>query len=339
MTSRSKFSNSAVLREKFLELGYAYWQPRVLHAAFGLGVFQALGRRVFTVNALAHRVKANTRGLELLLNALAAMGLLKKKGSKFSNSAAVLSLCLPGKETHIGDFVKLQNLSWQGWSHLEEVVRTGKPFRRPPFLGNEKQEVRDFTLAMHNTALGHARNLAQRISLRGRKHLLDVGGGSGAFSVYFLKANPRLKATVFDLPGTIPFTKQITAQYGLKNRLAFQKGDFMRDKIKGRYDVAFISHIIHGLGEKENRILMRKIYNALEPGGEILIQDFFLNEDLTGPLFPALFSLNMLLHTPEGRSYSFAEAEAWLRAAGFSKISRRPYVFPRSIRVLRGMKA
>lgn len=325
-------------REKLLALGYAYWPPRILHAAFGLGVFQALGNQALTADTLARRLKANPRGLGLLLNALAGMGLLKKKGNQFSNSSATRFFFLPGEEAYIGDFVKLQQSSWEGWSDLEESVRTGKAYRRPPFLENAKQSVRDFTRAMHNTALGHAPVLAKRVSLRGRKYLLDVGGGSGAFSVYFLKANPRLKATVFDLPGTIPFTRQITAKYGLKDRLVFQKGDFLRDPIKGRYDAVFISHIIHGLSEKENRLLMRKIYDALEPGGEILIQDFFLNRNLTAPLFPALFSLNMLLHTPQGRSYSFFEAEEWLRAAGFKKISRLRPVFPRDIRVLKGIK-
>lgn len=338
MGNLPQFSNQPLFREKFLELGYAYWQPRVLHVAFGLSLFQALGRRSLTAVALARRVKANPRGLELLLNVLAGMGLLEKKGNQFRNSSAALQVGIPGGENYIGDFIKLQNLSWEGWSHLEEAVRTGKPFRRPPFFENEKQAVRDFTQAMHNTAVGHAQILAAKISLRGRRRLLDVGGGSGAFSVYFLKANPRLRATVFDLPGTIPFTRQITEKYGLKSRLAFQKGDFLRDKIKGRYDTVFVSHIIHGLGERENQILARKIHDTLEPGGEVLIQDFFLNEDLTGPLFPVLFSLNMLLHTPQGRSYSFAEAESWLREAGFSKLSRLPHVFPRAIRVLRGIK-
>lgn len=325
-------------REKLIATGYSFYEARVLHAAFELGVFAALGRKSLAAESMAHRLRVDSRGMRLLLSALAGLGFIVKKGERFKNCPEMLELVRPDKEGYVGDMVELQSSSWAGWAELARIVKTGKPFRPPPFLADDRAVVRGFIRAMHNTAVGHARELAERIPLGGRRHLLDLGGGPGTFTVYFLKANPFLRGTVFDLPETLRVTKEIVRSYGFDGRVSLKSGDFLRDPIRGRFDVVFVSHIIHGLSGEDNRSLAQKIFSLLDPGGEILIQDFFLNADEASPTFPALFALNMLIHTERGRSYSFREAESWLREAGFRGIRRPPWKFARSIRVLRGVK-
>jgi ubiquinone/menaquinone biosynthesis C-methylase UbiE len=303
-----------------------------------MGVFEALGRKAHLAAEVAKKMRADVHGISLLLDALSAQGLIERRGNFYRNRPEGRVIFDPRHEKYVGDIMALQASSWQDWGTLARSVRRGRPLALPPFLRQSKRATRTFIRAMHNTAVGHAAELASCISLRGRRHLLDVGGGPGTFSVYFLKANRGLKATIFDLPGTVAVGREIVRSYKMEKRIAFQTGDFHKDPIRGRYDAVFLSHIIHGLSEGENRRLIMKIAAVLEKGGELLIQDFFLNDDGVSPEFAALFSLNMLLHTRGGKSYTFHVAESWLREAGFSKIERLPHAFARSIRILRGVK-
>lgn len=186
---------------------------------------------------------------------------------------------------------------------------------------------------MHNTAMMVAPILANEIDLSSSKTLIDIGGGVGTYSVFFCKANSNLDATVFDLPGTLEITKELISDSSVLSRINLIEGDFNRE-IEGQYDVAFLSNIIHGEGERENIALIKRVYNALNSGGKIIIQDFILDDEKTSPSFPALFSLNMLLFTENGRTYSFQEIEGWLKKAGFQAIARMNIDLPRSISVL-----
>ncbi len=338
MSVRSFSSKVKGFRQSILDTGYAFYRSRVVHVALETGVFEVIGKGVLGAEEIARKMKLDIRGSTLFLNALVSLGLLEKRNHQFKNKPEVLEVCLPGKEKFVGDIVKLQNSGWLAWQNLGQVIRTGKPFDLPPFLENSRSAVSDFIFAMHNTAVGHAEELSGKVSLRRKTRLLDLGGGSGAFTAYFLKANPKLQGTIFDLPGTLRVTRKILARYRLGKRVAFQAGDFLKDPIRGNYDVVFLSHIIHGLSEEDNKKLVKKISGVLEKGGELLIQDFFLNENHAGPEFPALFSLNMLIHTPGGRCYSFSEAGRWMKRAGFSKVTELPFRFPRSIRILKGIK-
>ena len=175
------------------------------------------------------------------------------------------------------------------------------------------------------------------IDLSRSKTLIDIGGGAGTYSVFFCKASSNLNATILDLPGTLEITKELISGSNVRNRISLLEGDFNKE-INGQYDAAFLSNIIHGEGEVENIALLKKIYNALNSGGKIIIQDFILDNDKTTPSFPALFSLNMLLFTENGRSYSFKEVEGWLEKVGFKDLARMNLNLPRSISVLVGNK-
>jgi ubiquinone/menaquinone biosynthesis C-methylase UbiE len=211
----------------------------------------------------------------------------------------------------------------ESWNHLDIAVTSGRPVRAR-YAGDDPQWRKNFLLGMSDMAMLLAPEMVGKIDLDGRRRMLDLGGGTGAWAVHFCRENPGLEAIVYDLPTTRPFAEQTIARFELEDRIFFVAGDFLATKIAGRYDVAWLSHILHGEGPQEVRTILKKTASVLEPGGMLLIHEFVLDDDLSGPLFPALFSLNMLLGTSEGRAYSSRQLFELLREAGFRKPRRLP---------------
>jgi SAM-dependent methyltransferase len=183
-------------------------------------------------------------------------------------------------------------------------------------------------MGMFNMAMNLAPMLVPEIDISARRHLLDLGGGPGTYAIHFCRHNPDLKATVFDLPTTRPFAEKTIKRFELSDRIDFQAGNYLKDEIKGRYDAAWLSHILHGEGPEGCRQIIQKAVAALKPGGIIIIHEFILNDTMDGPLFPALFSLNMLLGTDAGQAYSEQQLREMLAAAGAKEIRRAPVRTP-----------
>ncbi|MCL4549332.1 MAG: methyltransferase [Bacteroidetes bacterium] len=153
--------------------------------------------------------------------------------------------------------------------------------------------------------------------------MLDVGGGSGTFAMEFIKQNPQLTATVFDLPGIIPITEKYVAQENLTGKVNFLSGDYLEDDFGNDYDLIFLSAIVHINSYEENSQLIQKCYNALNKGGQIIIKDWVMNDDRTEPAGGAFFALNMLVGTRSGDTYTESEMKEWMEKTGIKKIERK----------------
>jgi hypothetical protein len=191
-------------------------------------------------------------------------------------------------------------------------------------------------MGMFNLAMGLAPQIVPVLDVSDRKHLLDLGGGPGTYAIHFCLNNENLRAAVYDLPTTRPFAERTIQQFNLSDRIRFMDGNYLEDPVKGRYDVAWLSHILHGEGPDDCRMIIQKTVDALEPGGMIIIHEFILNNSMDGPLFPALFSLNMLLGTESGQSYSEHQLTDMLAEAGVGDIKRIPIQSPNDSGILIG---
>ncbi len=307
--------------QTLLEISNGYWQTCVLHAAVKLDLFSRLGDRFLRADELAAAIGADKGAMERLLNALAAMELLNKEGGHFSCTPSAAEFLSRQSPRYLGYIILHHHQLMESWAHLDEAVKSGRPVRGR-YAGDDPEWRKNFLLGMFDLAMLLAPKLAGRIDLSGRRRLLDLGGGPGTWAIHFCKENPGLEATVFDLPTTRSFAEQTIARFGLQDRVSFVAGDFLADEIPGRYDVAWLSHILHGEGPQGVRTILDKAVSALEPGALLLIHEFILDDDLSGPLFPALFSLNMLLGTSEGRAYSDSQLFDLLREAGFKEPRR-----------------
>jgi len=318
---------------KLMKVSGAYWESFPLHVAVELEVFTRIGEGSLSAEEIASRWRGDARSARMLLDAVAAMGLLEKKADKYSNTEAAKTFLIKTSPAYMGFIVKHHRHLVSAWSKLSQAVKTGKPVRRKR---RTKGELESFLMAMYNNASSLAPRITREIDLSQRRHLLDLGGGPGTYAIHFCQANPELRATVFDLPTTEPFARKTIGRFGLRSRIDFQAGDYLHDAVQGAYDVAWLSQILHSMGPEGCRAVIEKAVSVLEPGGIILVHEFLLNDTHDGPLFPALFALNMLVNTEEGRSYSEGEVKDMLAKAGVHNIQRLPFRGPTDSGILSG---
>jgi hypothetical protein len=302
-----------------------------------LDVFTSLVDRRLTARELAGPLEVDSRGLSMLLNALAALELVEKRGETYAASPFAAEFLSRTSPQYLGHIILHHRHLMAGWSRLDEAVRTGGPDAERVVLANDGEVRENFEMGMFNLAMLVAPKVAPRIDLAGRRRLLDLGGGPGTYAAYFCLHNPELSAVVFDLPSTRPFAEKTIARFGLGDRIAFSSGDFMTSGIGGSYDVAWLSHILHGAGPSSCAVILKKAVAAMKTGGLILVHEFILDDTMDAPLFPALFSLNMLLGTPDGQAYSQGELFAMLAAAGAGEIKRLLIDLPNGAGIIAGV--
>ncbi len=306
--------------EDFRAAVAAYRLPRIIFTALDLGLFTAVGSRIWTVPPLAKKLRVSSRGLEILCRNLACAGLLIKTGSRYRNSLLARKELNKKSPAYRWAYVDLLRGHWDDWSQLTKSVKRGRPVDDND-VPDEPAYRRRFSWAMHHRSLDVAPKIAAQINLRGVRTLLDLGGGPGTYALAFLRRNPSLRATVCDRAPAIAVAKEIAATVPHGKRLSCVHVDFVKKPIPGCYDVIWFSNVLHIYSPEENQRLFRKMADALAPGGRLLIQDAFLH-DANGlhPQDASLFAVTMLLFTDDGNTYSVRDTATWLKRAGFGQV-------------------
>jgi cyclopropane fatty-acyl-phospholipid synthase-like methyltransferase len=219
--------------------------------------------------------------------------------------------------------VLFESALWSCWAELENSIRSGKPARPADMYQHDPADTERFIRAMHSlvAARGDAEILAKTLDLKKVSHLLDLGSGPATYPIAFCQRHPQLDVTIFDLPGTLNITRRFIRESKLEDRISLAAGDYRVDPIPGKYELIFLSNIIHSESSEENQRLMSKLYHSLDKGGKIIIKDHVVETDRTTPAVGAIFSMLMLLTTTAGRCYSLDEVRQWLIQAGFENIS------------------
>ena len=322
---------------KLLSTSGSYWMSAAIHAAVALDLFTTIGEQKRSAEEIAEEHSASPRGVSAILNALAAMGLITKEDRKFLNTSFSKTFLSKDSPEYMGYIIDHHHNLFASWGKLDQAVKTGTPTRARASHGDEKER-QDFLRGMFNQGMRLAPQMARILDLSGVHRLLDLGGGPGTYGIHFCLANPRLHATILDLPTSEHLAKQTIDRFHLSDRVSFIAGDFLEDKIEGSYDVAFLSHILHGEGPENSQQIVNKAASCLTPDGRIIIHEFILNDSEDGPLFPALFSLNMLVGTPRGQSYSERTLTEMLQGAGLIDIHRIPFKSPNDSGLLQGRR-
>ncbi len=308
--------------EKLMHLANAYRQAKVFLVACDLDIFSCLSEAPKTAAQLAAKIKAPTEGLELLLNALVALELLKKENDLYHNAEISQTYLCKNRANYRGHIIKHMHQCWYSWDHLAEAVKGGRQavnFRRN-FLVEDEKANRDFIWGMNDVGYDRALEISKKLDLSKTKHMLDLGGGAATYSIAFAKKFKNLKSTALDLPLTLKVACENIKLNNMDERIDTKEGDFFDAEFGSGYDLVWISQILHAYSKSRCINLFKKSYRALEAGGKIIIHDFYINEDKTAPLDSTLFAVHMMVGTEGGGLYSAVELSEWLAQAGFDKI-------------------
>jgi predicted O-methyltransferase YrrM len=312
---------SGALPDDLNERIRGFQQSRVILTALELDLFTAVGGGG-TATEIAARIHADPRATEMLLQAVASLQLAVKQDGLFYNAPVAARFFTAGSPHNAHPGLLHTAGLWKNWSTLTECVRAGTSVIHQEMAERSGDWTQAFIAAMHRNAVERAGSLVAAVGAHGIRRMLDVGGGSGAYSIAFAAANPELQAYILDLGPVVPLAQRHIDQAGVAGRVHTRIGDLRTDHLGEGYDLVLASAICHMLDERENAHLIERCFGALAPGGRLVIQEFILEPDKCSPPSAALFSLNMLVGTRAGASYSEPEYTAWMRAAGFTDIRR-----------------
>ncbi|MDR2386890.1 MAG: methyltransferase domain-containing protein [Deltaproteobacteria bacterium] len=327
----------------FMELTRSFWSLRAVQSGLELGLFTALDRGdglKTKLEDLAKSLGAELRGLGMLVTALTALGLLLRDGQEVGLTLEAAQYLSEKSPEYYGHALLHQSHIMPAWLGLAQAVKTGQRVVQASAAETTSDKTReDFLMAMYNSARYQAAAVAEALELGSRESLLDLGGGPGTYALEFCLRNKNLSAVIFDLPGSEPVANKVMAKMGLADRVKFLAGDYHQEALPKPFEVVFISQVIHQESPQGAAALVAKAAETLKKGGFLAIQELYLDDDLTGPIMPALFSLNMLVNTMGGQAYTFGQVEAFMKNAGLSDIHRIPAQLPPGCAILVGHKA
>ena len=293
---------------------------KVLTTAVELDLFTRIARGARTPEAISEEAGINLALLDRLLKACASLGLMKAGRAGYSNSVSSTRYLSKESDYYIGDFVILVGKDYYDvWRSLSDVVATGKPIRedRTVRLSDPRYGER-YIKAMHGISVCHASEIANKLSLKGRKSMLEVGGAHGTYSVLMAKKHPGMMATVFDSPFACRFAEKHATEQG--TRVRCEGGDFVLGNLPKGHDVVMLTHVLQDLPPQKCEALLRKAYDSLPKGGLLMINEFRLEKDGMTPAFSSLFSLNALMLSDGGTLYPYSEIMEWAGNIGFRDI-------------------
>jgi (2Fe-2S) ferredoxin/predicted O-methyltransferase YrrM len=307
---------AGVVPEELYELTRGFQASRMALTAIELDLFTAIGQGA-RADQLAAQLRTDPRATEMLLNALVGLKLLEKREGVFTNSAMTARFLVEGSSDNARPALLHIAHLWPRWSTLTECVREGTAVHP---RDSSDQWTKSFISAMDRNARETAALVVRSVPGNGARRMLDLGGGSAAYSIAFAKTNPDLRVDLLDLPNVVSLAQEYVRKAGLQERICARGGDLRTDRLGQNYDLVLLSSICHMFTPEQNRDLLRRIFEALAPKGRLVIREFILEADKTAPRQAALFSLNMLVATDGGASYSEPEYEQWLRDAGFGEV-------------------
>jgi SAM-dependent methyltransferase len=307
--------------ERIDAMAAGYRNSCILIAAMKTGIFEAIGEEERTPAEVAAEMNLDARAVDVVMCALAAAEILVPRGDKFALEEGARPYLLADSPETMVSIIGHNKSMLKSWVQLEDVLRTGEP---APRQERTVEEMDDFIRGMENVSRRTSQEVADKVDFSAGGRLLDLGGGPGTAALTFAKSHPDLTCVVYDLEGPVGIAVQQIQKAGLNDRVTTRVGDFLVDELGHSFDVVYISNIIHMLSPDQTRRLLEKSRTALVAGGLIIVKDFFLEDSRVAPPWTAQFSVNMLVNTDGGKSYTFAEMGDLLAETGFIGLKSVP---------------
>jgi SAM-dependent methyltransferase len=312
------------------KMAQAYWESAALMAAVELEVFTAIAHGHDTVATVARTVGISERNAERLLTALAAMTLLDRQtdngGDRFTNAPDVQRFLVKDDERYAGPWILFTKPRWEAFGKLSEHLRRREENHLGQYTEFSVDDARRYHAATYSIGMGAARLFSRSVDLTGRKLMLDLGGGSGAYSIVATKTWPGLKAIVLDLPPVAVVAQEYIARNDATDRVTAMPGDFTRTDFPQGADVVVMASNLPQYEPDLIRLVVAKAFAAMAPGGEMHLIGETLHDDRRGPLSAALWGLNEAIQGSTGVAHTEGEVKGYLREAGFTDVAVHPFV-------------
>ncbi|MFE5026374.1 methyltransferase [Streptomyces sp. NPDC056656] len=319
---------------RILEIASGYWATGILGVATEHSLFTLIHGGLDTAGQLAAKTGMAERGVQSLLDGLVGLGLLQTHDGTYRNTPEAELYLVEGQPTDISGFAQLKLAEMDKLAGRLEVFRAGGPLAGPMVEVADNPHWEKVVTAIAGLSVSAAQTAADVLGLAEREDLsiLDVGGGSGIFSSVWLRLNPAARATQLDWGPINAIARRLLAQHSLADRFTCLDGDFHTVPLDtAAYDVALYSHVAHQEGPEDNVAVFAKLRDALKPGGALVVCDYVVEDDRSGPSFPLLFASEMLLKSNKGGTWRRADYAAWLAEAGFEKVSFHPTASPATL--------
>ncbi len=308
------------------KIAQAYWESAALMAAVELEVFTAIARGQDTIPAVARTAGIGERNAERLLTALTAMTLLVREGERFSNAADVERFLVKDGARYAGPWILFTKPRWEAYGKMSERLKSGEVNKLGAYKEFTVDDARRYHAATYSIGMGAARLFSRQVDLASRRLMLDLGGGSGAYSIVATQTYPGLQAIVLDLPPVVVVAREYIAASGAAGRVSAIAGDFTESEFPGGVDVVVMASNLPQYEPDLIRLVVAKAFAALVPGGEMHLVGETLNDDRNGPLSAALWGLNEGVYGSTGKAHTESEVKGYLRDAGFEDVAVHPFV-------------
>jgi SAM-dependent methyltransferase len=318
--------------DRIMQFAWGFAPPLTIEVTIRNRVFDFLDTTPHTVQEVAEYAKGSTRGWRAVLNCLVGLDLLAKDSLRYRTTPESSMYLVTTKPSYMGGFFK--HISKQlipSWLNLEEIVRTGKSEGRVNDRATGEEFFAEFVNDLFPLSYPAVNTLGQYLNLKeatSQVRVLDIATGSGVWGIALAQQSEHVQVSAVDWPVVLEVTRQMTARFGLTSRFDFLAGDLLEVEFPERCDVATLGHILHSEGETRSRALLKKVNDALKPGGTIAIAEFTPNSDRTGPPQSLIFAVNMLVNTDVGDTYPFEQVAGWLEEAGFVNARELPSAGP-----------
>jgi len=323
------------LHRAILTYGYGYAPPLILEQAIKLGIFDELDQGPKSAAEISAHCDASERGTTMILNALVGLGCLRKRNGVYRNVKRVTDLFTAKQEGEVDALIRKTGLEsnyflmasklMEKWLRLGEAVKTGLPVMRYDQEETATEYFVEFAAAMFANSFRAAHYFAkkqQRSLMREGLKVLDLGVGSAAWSLPWALASKSTHVSAVDWEGVLPLSREISRKLDVEAQYAFIPGDLIAAELGCGFHLAFLGHVIHTEGESRSRVLIRRCFEALAPGGTIVIAEWVADDDRSAPPHVMVFAVTMLLVSELGDAFSFSEISGWLMDAGFCDVRK-----------------
>jgi predicted O-methyltransferase YrrM len=328
-----------------MQVGMGFFASKTLLSGVELGLFTKLAKQPMTGQEIAVALQLNSRSVPDFPDALVALKFLQREGdgtgARYSNTAETTFFLDANSPGYIGGILEMANARLYGfWADLTEALKTGKPQNETKHSGEpmfaklyaDPARLEQFMNAMSGISAGNFKEFARKFDFSKYKTHCDVGGATGQLSCLVAEANPQMRCTSFDLPKVAPIATRRIQQAGLADRVTAVGGDFFADPLP-KADVITMGMILHDWNLEKKKLLIRKAYDALPPGGAFVVIEALIDDARRENAFGLMMSLNMLIEFGDAFDYSGSDFAGWCREVGFKEFKIIPLTGPSSAAV------